>query len=341
MPRRFAARVLIAIILALPIGSAWAQPTKLRFTLDWRFEGQLAMFMLAKNRGYFEREGLDVQVDVGTGSAASINRLVGGSHDVGTGDLTALIEYFGNNPGPTRLQAVYLIYNRTPFAIHTLRGRGIEKPQDLAGKKIAAPVFDAIRKSFPVFAKSIGIDPKSVTFINVDPAIRETMMLRGDADASTGFELHRPLLIARGIKDEDIVTFRLAEHGFRMYGNAILATAKLIEENPKALAAFVRASNRALIDTIANPVEAIKANKEFDRLITESLELEKLQVTLRAIDTDFARERGLGDFDQGALQTQVDDVFATFGLNTKPSTDQLFNRAFLPPRAERAPRAGK
>ena len=75
MPRRFAARVLIAVILALPIGSAWAQPTKLRFTLDWRFEGQLAMFMLAKNRGYFEREGLDVQVDVGTGSAASINRL--------------------------------------------------------------------------------------------------------------------------------------------------------------------------------------------------------------------------------------------------------------------------
>ncbi len=341
MGRHVAARLAITVAFALAVGAAWAQPTKLRFTLDWRFEGQLAMFMLAKNRGYFEREGLDVQVDVGSGSGAAINRVVGGSHDIGTGDLTALIEYFGNNPGPTRLQAVYLIYNRTPFAIHTLRGRGIEKPQDLAGKKIAAPVFDSIRKSFPIFAKAIGIDPKSVTFVSVDPAIRETMMLRGDADASTGFELHRPLLASRGIKDEDIVTFRLAEHGFRMYGNAILASAKLIEENPKAVAAFVRASNRALIDTIANPAEAIKANKEFDRLINESLELEKLQITLRAIDTDFARDRGLGDFDQSVLQTQVEDVFATFGLNTKPSTDRLFNRAFLPPRAERMPRSGK
>ena len=74
-----------------------------------------------------------------------------------------------------------------------------------------------------------------------------------------------------------------------MYGNAIMASAKLIEANPKAVAAFVRASNRTLIDKIANPAEAIKASKEFDRLFNEALELEKLPVTLRAIDTDFFR----------------------------------------------------
>src|ERR1700694_1510744 len=97
-------------------GTAWAQqPVKIRFTLDWRFEGQLAYFMMAKNKGYFEREGLDVAVDSGSGSGAAIGRIVGGSHDIGTGDMTALIEYLGNNPGQPRLQAVYLIYNTTPF----------------------------------------------------------------------------------------------------------------------------------------------------------------------------------------------------------------------------------
>ncbi len=336
---RAIARVLLALSMLAAASSAFAQPTRVRFTLDWRFEGQLAMFMMAKNRGYFEREGLDVQVDAGAGSGAAISRIVSGSHDIGTGDLTALIEYLGNNPGQQRLQAVYLIYNRTPFAIHTIKGRGINKPQDLAGKKIAAPVFDAIRKSFPVFARSIGIDPQSVSFVNVDPALRETMMLRGDADASTGFELHRPLIMSRGIKDEDLITFNLADHGYRMYGNAILVSTRWIEENPKAVAAFVRAANRALLDTIATPAEAIKANKEFDSLINDKLELEKLRITLRAIDTDFARSSGLGAIDAAALATQVEDVYASFNLKTKPDAKTIFNASFLPPLSERQPRA--
>lgn len=68
-------------------------------------------------------------------------------------------------------------------------------------------------------------------------------------------------MIARGVKEEDIVAFRLADYGFNMYGNAIVTSSKLIAENPKAGAAFVRASNQALLDTIANPAEAIKYNK--------------------------------------------------------------------------------
>lgn len=335
--RIFCRLVMVAAALAFAGAACAQQLTKIRFALDWRFEGQLAYFMMAKNKGYFEREGLDVAVDSGSGSGAAIGRIVGGSHDIGTGDMTALIEYLGNNPGQTRLQAVYLIYNTTPFMIQALKKSGMTRPQDLVGKKIAAPVFDSTRRTFPIFTKTIGIDPKTVTFINVDPALRETMVARGDADAAAGFELHKLTLIARGVKEEDIVTFRLADYGFNMYGNAILVSAKMINENPKAVAAFVRASNRALIDTIANPAEAIKYNKEFDQLIDEKLELEKLKITLRAIDTGFARSNGLGAISKPALETQVDEVSAVFNLKTKPNADLIFNSSFLPPRSERLP----
>jgi NitT/TauT family transport system substrate-binding protein len=331
---------LAGALIAVYSGAGLAQaPTKLRFTLDWRFEGQLAMFMMAKNKGYYEREGLDVQVDSGAGSAAAISRIAGGSHDVGTGDITSLIEYLSNNPGPTRLQAVYLLYSETPFMVHALKKSGIAKPQDLAGKTIGAPVFDAARKSFPIFAKQVGIDPKSVTWQNVDAALRETMIARGDLTAATGFEVNRLNLVARGVKEEDIVMFRYADHGVKLYGNAILASKKLIDENPKALAAFVRASNRALVDTIADPAEAVKYVKQFDPLVDEARELQKLRLTLRAIDTETARSGGLGAVNKVALETQVDDVTAAFGLKTKPNADLIFNSDFLPPRGDRIPRA--
>jgi hypothetical protein len=62
----------------------------------------------------------------------------------------------------------------------------------------------------------------------------QMLVARGEVDASAGFELHKLTMIARGVKEEDIVAFRLADYGFNMYGNAILASAKLIAENPKA-----------------------------------------------------------------------------------------------------------
>ena len=310
---------------------------KVKFVLEWRYEGQLAWFMHAKNKGYYEREGLDVTVDSGTGSGAAINRLVSGAHDMASGDMSSLIEYMGNNPGPTRLQAVYLMYNESPSVIFTLKKNGIASPKDLVGKKISAPSFDATRRQFPIFAAAVGIDPKAVTFLSVDPALRETMLARGQADAATGYNLNRHTYGALGVKDEELVAFKFTDYKVKLYGSSILASTRFINENPKAVAAFVRATNRALIDTIANPAEAVKAVKAFDPVINERLELEKLKDILTTIDTPFSRANGLGAISKLDLENQVDAVSAAYGIKNKPNADLIFNSSFLPPRAERQP----
>ena len=334
-------RLLAGVFTALfaLAGAAHAQPlTKIRFTLDWHYGGNLSYFLMAKAKGYYQQEGLDVTVDSGAGSGATLNRIVGGSHDMGSADLSSVIEFLGNNPGMSgRFQAVYLLYNKSPMIVQALKKSGIRKPQDLAGKKMAAPIFDSTRKAFPIYARAIGIDPKSITWLNVDPSLRETLLARGDVDATPGMMVDKLTLMARGVKASDIVTFDYAAAGVKLYGNVLLASSKLIKENPKAVAAFVRATNRALIEAIANPEESVSYVKQFDPLTDPKTELAKWKIQLRVINTKFAHENGLGAINQADLKNQVDEVAAAFNLKSKPNVDEIFNASFLPPKSERIP----
>ena len=76
-----------------------AQETKIKFTLDWRFEGPSALFLAAASKGYFKQEKLDVTIDSGVGSGASVTRVATGAYEMGFADISALIEFIGNNPG--------------------------------------------------------------------------------------------------------------------------------------------------------------------------------------------------------------------------------------------------
>src|SRR5436305_10538484 len=97
-----------SLIVFCVAGQAWAQgATKLKLTLDWKFGGETAPFIMAKAKGYYEHEGLDVQIDAGSGSSASVSRVASGAYDLGLGDITTLIEFYANNPADKRLQAVY------------------------------------------------------------------------------------------------------------------------------------------------------------------------------------------------------------------------------------------
>ena len=141
-------------------------------------------------------------IDAGNGSGGTVTRVASGAYDMGFADLAALMEFHANNPtAPNKPVAVMMVYNNTPAAVLALKKSGIKKPADLAGKKLGAPVFDAGRKALPIFAKANGIG--NVNWTAMDPTLRETMLVRGDIDAITGFSFTSLLnLEARGVKAE-------------------------------------------------------------------------------------------------------------------------------------------
>ena len=103
MQRRHFLTTSAAAVSALTAPAVWSQSTPrltpIKFTLDFRITGQTSPFFLAQQRGYYKDEGLDVSIDVGSGSVASITRIASGVYQMGLGDISSLVEFQASQSG--------------------------------------------------------------------------------------------------------------------------------------------------------------------------------------------------------------------------------------------------
>ena len=309
--------------------------TPIKFQLDWRFEGPSALFLQPVAKGYFQAAGLNVVVDAGSGSGGAIQRVASGSYDMGFADMAALMEFYSNNPEvKDKPVAVMMVYNSTPSSVLALKKSGIAKPADLTGKKMGAPVFDGGRRGFALFAKANKVG--DVQWTSMDPPLRETMLVRGDIDAITGFSFTSLLnLEARGVKASDVVVMPFADNGVKHYGNAIIASAKMVRENPEAIRAFLKAFAKGAKEVMASPAASIAYVKERDGIVNTAMETRRLQLALDGVvNTSDARAEGFGQINatrMALMASQVSDVYAT---KTRVNPDLVWSGRFLPPVAD-------
>ncbi|MFM1908318.1 MAG: hypothetical protein RLZZ591_1995 [Pseudomonadota bacterium] len=316
------------------MGMAHAQSTPIKFQLDWRFEGPAALFLTPAAKGYFKDAKLDVTIDAGNGSGGTVTRVASGAYDMGFADLAALMEFHANNPdAPSKPVAVMMVYNDTPASVMALKKSGIKTPADLNGKKLGAPVFDAGRRAFPIFAKANSIP--GVQWTAMDPPLRETMLARGDVDAITGFTFTSLLnLEARGVKLDDVVVLPYPQYGVKLYGNAIIASPKILKENPEAVKAFLAAFAKGMKDVVGNPAAAVGDVKARDGIINAELETRRLKLAIdTAINSPNARAEGFGQVNGPRLSLMASQVSDAFNTKTRVNPDTVWNGSFLPAKA--------
>ena len=335
---RRTALVLAAVVCAsLAAVAVSGEQLAVKFSLDWKFEGPSAAYLLALDKGYYAAEGLDVTIDTGQGSLEAIPRVASGVYQFGFADINSLIKFQDKNPD-VGIKGILMVYDAPPFAIVTLAKTGIETPRDLEGRILGAPAPDGAYAQWKAFVKENGIDASKVTIKNVGFPLREPMLVSGQVDAITGFSFSSFLnLKAKGVPPDEIRVFLMSDYGLDLYGNTIIANPEFAAENPEAVAGFVRATIKGWQDTVADPEAAVQHVLERNLVARAPVELERLEMSIADnVHTPYVQEHGFGSVDLARLATSIEQIGVTYDFSgTPPAPEDVFTNEYLPAAAER------
>jgi NitT/TauT family transport system substrate-binding protein len=325
------------LLTAMLVTSATAAETNLKFSLDRKFEGPSAPFLLPLDKGYYKAEGLNVSIDPADAELEPIKRIASGAYDMGFVDINALIKFRDANP-KMPIKAVFIVYNKPPYAVIGRKSRGISAPKDLQGKKLGVTVESNAFAQWPIFAKVNGIDVSKVTIENVGFPVRDPLLAAGQVDAIIGLSFSSFIdLKDKGVPVDDVIVMLMDDYSVKLYGNAIVASPKFIKEHPEAVRGFLRAFLKGLKQTVKSPESTISVVLQRTDTAKKNLELERLKMVISEnIVTPEVKANGYGGIDDARFASAIDQIAIAYKFKSaKPKPADIFDASFLPPAAER------
>jgi NitT/TauT family transport system substrate-binding protein len=269
-----------ATSLAMTAVPALAQDLDpLTFQLKWVNQGQFAGYLVAKDLGYYEEEGLDVTINPGGPDIAPEQVIAGGGADVITTWMAAGLA--------ARERGVPLVNIAQPFANTALQmvcseESGVKSTDDFKGKTLGVwffgneyPFYAWMAKlGLPTEGGEEGVEVLRQAF-SADP------LLQGQADCISvmRYNEYKQVLDA-GIPEDSLTLFDFTEEGVGMLEDGLYVMEDRLSDEAfvDQLARFVRASMRGWEYAKANPEEAAQIVLDNDMSGALTLESQVYQV---------------------------------------------------------------
>lgn len=325
---------LIVLMCAVCFGATpGSAATALRFSLDRPVDGAAAPFILAANKGLFRAEGLAVTMTSAANSQDAIAQTATGGADIALADINALIRYRDRDDSAP-VKAVFVLYDKAPYAIIARKSRGIAGMSDIEGKTIGIADGDLASRLWPAIARHNSLRLGKVKVERMSSAVREPMLSAGQVDAVTGFSFLSAInLRDRGVPGSDLAVLRFSEFGSEVYGHALIVNPKFAAGNPDAVKAFVRAVIAGIRLTIKDPAAAIDdVLAQMSASASRDIELERLRASIRDnIVTDEVKTNGLGGINDDRFAAAVSQIAEGYEFRKRPLPQDIFDGAFLPP----------
>jgi NitT/TauT family transport system substrate-binding protein len=260
---RSAARALAAVAaVALAVtlagcgsGGASSGGSRVKVRTDVFFSGATLPLIVAKQKGFFADEGLDVSIEPGKGSATTLQTVANGSDDIGYADAGVLIQLAAKGAS---VKMIADMVQQSPLEVVTLAKSGITSPSDLVGKTGGYVDGSAGEQLWPAFAKATGIDPNSVKFVHVDIPTRDSLLLSGKTQFSFGLYNNTEPLLSAKCKCA-IRGFRYSDHDIEMLSSGLVTSPDYAKTHADTVRKFLAAVSKAVTWSQQNPDTAVKA----------------------------------------------------------------------------------
>lgn len=282
----------LAVVFVLGATLAHAQEKVIYLFPAPDFLPAFAPFQLAKSKGYYKAEGLDVEFQVGKGGADVAKQVAVGNADLGggIGDTPLIVRANG-----LTVKGVALLGGQSLTAIYVRKDAGVKSLADLKGKNVGVLAFqDTTYYNFLAALASVGLTKDDVSIQAVGPAGVVQLMIAGSVQAISGVPEW-----AAAIEAANVPLDRYGiDQVFPAMAQAILASDKAIKERPKAVKGFVTATLKAVVEIMADPE---KASKEYVAAVPQHAGKEKAMEAImrRYTEQVYAPAKGLklGQFD--------------------------------------------
>jgi NitT/TauT family transport system substrate-binding protein len=316
-------RSVVAAALLAGAAGAGAQE-RLDLVLNFVASGDHSPYYYARKAGWYKQAGIDLGIEVGQGSGLAVQKVGLGKNPVGIADFgSALV---GRGKGAD-VVAVMSTYANSPYGMYWLKGSGIKGPKDFVGKKYGVPPGDAGNVMWPAFARAVGIDPGSVTIVNVSPLAKIQALKSGAIDFTQSFYSGHAIFTA-GL-GPDMQYLRWKDVGINPYSNALVVNGEFLRAKPALAKAFVQVTQRAFAACAANPEPCLQAVVTENSGLKIENERETWRLTMELMDDANARDIALGWFDAKRVASDYELVDRYFKFDKGFSPAASFSNDLL------------
>src|SRR6267378_2132101 len=297
---------IIAAVAALVAAPAAAQQ-KIDFILNWVPGGDHAPYYYAKKLGWYQKEGIDLNLEPGKGSALATQKVGAGANPVGLADMAGALVAKGKGADSV---AVFNVYANSPQGLYWLKSSGIKGIKDFPGKKIGNPAADGARTMWPALAKANGIDPKSVT-----------------VDVTTSFyNLHH--VFKRELGD-DMGFLAWRDVGLNPYGNSVIVNPEYLKKNQPLVAKFVKVTQRAFAECVKQPKPCVQSLIDANGALSFDNELVNWQLVEVLMSDRISQTVALGWHDDARMKADYELVRDYVGVDKPFDVKTAYTNEFL------------
>lgn len=253
---------------------------------DWDVDH--TMILLALERGYFAKEGINVKLAYSAGNAADAVLVANGTSTfavIGT-DVT-MVSVSQGMP----LKQIYSIYQKSPRAIISLAERNIRAPKDVEGRKLGvSPASDQASLNVP-FLEANGVNLKKVSLTNVGWDAAVPSLISGQIDAYANWCAQIPIILIKKGLHPTCIMWR--DFGFNSLHKGIIANSNVVKNQPEMIRGFLKAVGRGHEEIRNNPQAHAPLMRKYCPDCDPDTELQRLEITVDAWQSDRAKAQNL------------------------------------------------